>query len=59
MLWKEMGVQELTVGMPLLGYGLRMLGDECKVSSVEEEGEPVSNADPQADGTKRSDIVPC
>lgn len=54
-----MGVQKLTVGMPLLGYGLRMLGGECKVSFIGEEGEPVSNADSQADGTGRSDIVPC
>lgn len=58
-LWKEMRAQKLTVGMALLGYGLRMLGGECKVSSIGEEGEPVSNADPQADGTGRSDIVPC
>lgn len=58
-LWKEMGVQKLTVGMPLVGYRLRMLRGECKVSSVGEEGEPMSNADPQADGTGRSDIVPC
>lgn len=54
-----MRAQKLTVGMALLGYGLRMLGGECKVSSIGEEGEPVSNADPQADGTGRSDIVLC